>query len=229
VDGFTRAIALEPEGAHGYYGRAVAYLALGRSDVAAADLEAYLRLAPAAEDAVLVRARLDRLRAPQAVVISPPPPAANTDPAPRATDAAPPATARPRRTTPAPARVLVEGLVLPGLGQHETGRTLLGVGVLAAVGGAVYFALHEEVDTRQHQAVDPFGNPYSYEVRVRHRPDLGLGIQIAGGIALAAALESFLYAMRQPEQVAAAAPAYVAVERSGDAVRVGLRFSVGGR
>jgi hypothetical protein len=86
---------------------------------------------------------------------------------------------------------------VPGLGQHETGRTLLGIGVLSAVGGAVYLAFREELATQQRQAEDPFGNPYTYDVRVRERPYQTLGLGAAVAIGLGAALESFLYARGQ--------------------------------
>jgi tetratricopeptide (TPR) repeat protein len=216
VDGFTRAIAVAPDAPDGHYDRAVSYLAMDQRDPAAEDLEAYLRLAPQAEDATRVRAQLDQLRAP---VLA----------------AAPVAAPAPRRTAAAPGRVLVEGMVLPGLGQHETGRTLLGVGVLAAVGGAVYLALHEQVATEQRQAQDPFGNTYTYDVHVRERPYQSIGIGAAVAIGLGAAFESFLYARRTPEQVAEApqrgGPALpeLALERAGESLRIGLRFSAGAR
>jgi tetratricopeptide (TPR) repeat protein len=216
VGGFTRAIEIAPAAADGYYDRAVSYLAMDRGDAAAEDLEAYLRLAPQADDATRVRVRMDQLRAP-------------------AVSAAAPAAASPRRTTAAPTLVLVEGMVLPGLGQHETGRTMLGVGVLSAVGGAVLLALHEQDATRERQAQDPFGNPYTYQVRVRERPFRTLGFGAAVAIGLGAAVEGFLYARRQPAELAEAeqgsgrALPELALERSGEAVRIGLRFSARSR
>jgi Flp pilus assembly protein TadD len=228
VEGFTRAIALRPDGAEGYYNRGVAYVAMQRADAAAQDLEAYLRLAGQPEDAPRVRSRLELLTAAAS-------PAGSSAPPPLAAP-------EPRRTTAAPGRVLIQGLVLPGLGQHETGRTLFGLGVLSAVGGAVYLALHQEVVVQQREGVDPFGNRYPYDVRVQERPYQSLGIGAAVGIGLAAAVESFLYARGQGSTAApivargsARASArsegpqelQLSVVPSGAGVSVGLRWYVG--
>jgi hypothetical protein len=133
----------------------------------------------------------------------------------------------------APGRVLAQGLVVPGLGQHATGRTVLGVGVLAAVGGAVYFALQEQVVVRTLEGQDPFGNRYDYDVRTRERRHQALGFGAAAAIGLGAALESFLYASRQPRALGAVATSATAsagrafaisVAPSLDGVRVGVRI-----
>jgi tetratricopeptide (TPR) repeat protein len=215
---FNRVVELRPDLADGYYNRALANLAAGRDQRAAEDLDAYLRLSPGAKDATRVREHLDRLRAqaragPQAQ--------------------APESTAEPARAS-AAGRVLVQGLVVPGLGQHATGRTLLGAGVLAAVGGAVYFATRSETVVRRQEARDPFGNRYEYDVRVLERPNQAVGIGAAVAIGVAAALEGFLYARRRSESqagVASREPAVSALRSLSitpavDGLRLGLRIAV---
>jgi hypothetical protein len=132
--------------------------------------------------------------------------------------------------------VLAQGLVVPGLGQHTTGRTVLGVGVLAAVGGAVYFALQEQVVVRTLEGQDPFGNRYEYDVRTLERRHQALGFGAAAAIGIGAALESFLYARRQPRAQGAVATSATATTRrafafsvapSMDGLRVGVRIPAG--
>jgi hypothetical protein len=132
-----------------------------------------------------------------------------------------------------PGRVLLQGLAIPGLGQHATGRSLWGVGVLAAAGGAFYLAAREETVVRRVQAQDPFGNRYEYDVRVRERPYQTFGIAAAVAIGVAAAFESYLYARRSAGGVVpaggdAASLHWLSVSASGDEVRVGVRVPAKG-
>jgi hypothetical protein len=97
----------------------------------------------------------------------------------------------------APSSALIQGLVLPGLGQHATGRTALGLVVLGAVGGAIYYGIEEQTVVNRVGANDPFGNYYEYDVRTRGRPRMAQGIGAAVGIAILGALESYIYARRE--------------------------------
>ena len=229
VAAFSRALEHAPELPEAFYNRGLAHLAVGSNAEAAADLDAYLRLRPQAEDAARVRAQLDRLRAQMSTRVQSERAAAPASGA--ATPAAGEASSPPLRS-PAPGSVLVQGLVVPGLGQHATGRTVWGVGVLAAVGGAVYLAMREETVVRRVTAQDPFGNAYEYDVRTLDRPYQALGIGAAVGIGVAAALESFLYALRRPALPAVASSSalahealtWISVTPTGDGVRLGLRL-----
>jgi tetratricopeptide (TPR) repeat protein len=215
---FTRVVELRPDLADGFYNRGVANLAAGRVQHASADLETYLRMSPAAKDASRVRERLDGL-------------AARSRVRPQEEERAAPAQAA---RTFAPGRVLVQGLVVPGLGQHATGRTVWGVGVLAAVGGAVYVGTRSESVVRRQEARDPFGNRYEYDVRVLERPHQAIGIGAAVAIGVAAALESYLYARGRAEPAAVVASGWakpVALRKLTvvpfvDGVRLGLSVSV---
>ncbi|PYP79012.1 MAG: hypothetical protein DMD35_09600 [Gemmatimonadetes bacterium] len=59
---FSSAIALQRDWADAYYDRALANAALGRRELAIADLQQYLRLRPEAEDRATVIARINTLR-----------------------------------------------------------------------------------------------------------------------------------------------------------------------
>lgn len=164
---FTRAIAEMPQWPEPYYDRGLARMARGARDLAVRDLEQYLRLRPEAEDRPAIVARIASLR--------------NVTPL-------------------SPGSAFALGVVIPGGGQFYTGRKLFGAVTLSAAAGAGAWAFQTGKVTRTtlQTATDPFGNSYSFPVtRVEDgRPNLTTGVAIAGGIAAAAALESFYYARR---------------------------------
>jgi len=110
-----------------------------------------------------------------------------------------------QRQPPSPAGAFARGLVLPGLGQHYTRRTPMGLAVLGGAGGALYVALRPDyrtsVDTVTRQFTDPFGNTYTetYLVtrRTAERRHLEVGMASAVAIALLGATEAYLYAKRE--------------------------------
>ncbi len=77
-----------------------------------------------------------------------------------------------RREMMSPSTALTRGLLLPGLGQHYTGRTVLGVVVLGAVGGAVVYGFQprdrEVTEIRTGTFIDPFGNEREYEYEFKY-------------------------------------------------------------
>jgi tetratricopeptide (TPR) repeat protein len=163
---FGSAIAAQPDWADAYYDRALANVARNARDLAIADLQQYLRLRPDAEDRQAVVARINGLRA----------------------------------TPPSPGAALGLGLVVPGAGQMYTGRKLFGLTTLAVTGGAVAYALRSGLVTEHYtvtDAQDPFGNvlpPYQGTRQVQGRPYQAAGLGVAGAIALASAVEAFVYA-----------------------------------
>lgn len=95
-----------------------------------------------------------------------------------------------------PGQAFVSGLAVPGLGQMSTGRPMLGVVALGAVGGAVALALRSQESTETRTYTDPFGQPYTDTVSITRRPQLVAGLATAGAVWLGAALESISYARR---------------------------------
>lgn len=95
-----------------------------------------------------------------------------------------------------PSQAFASGLAVPGLGQMSTGRPLLGVIALGAVGGAVALALRSEDRTETRTYTDPFGQPYTDTVSVTRRPQLVAGLAAAAAVWVGAALESSTYARR---------------------------------
>jgi tetratricopeptide (TPR) repeat protein len=93
-----------------------------------------------------------------------------------------------------PGNALAVGLVIPGGGQFYTGRSGYGLLTLAAVGGALAWGLQSTTTNVHHTGVDPFGQKYDYTTPEASRAHLGVGLGVAGGIALATALEAFTYA-----------------------------------
>jgi tetratricopeptide (TPR) repeat protein len=102
-----------------------------------------------------------------------------------------------------PRQALGAGLLVPGLGQMTTGRPVLGVLALGAVGGAVAVAWRQEERAVEQRYTDPFGNTYTDTVRRRTRPGLTLGLGTAASVWLLAAWESSAYARRSRSRAAA--------------------------
>ena len=169
---FTRALAMRVGWAAGYFNRALALAALRDDSAAVADLQTYLQLQPAAADRLAVERQIERLRQGDAW--------------------------RPRGL-PSPGGVFAGGLLLPGLGQFVTRRPLGGLVVLAGAVGAAYWGIRQETVVRTETAVDPFGNPYDFQVRSLERPNLAIGLGVAAAVALMGAVEASLYARRQRE------------------------------
>lgn len=95
-----------------------------------------------------------------------------------------------------PSAALVQGLIVPGLGQIYTRRPVRGLMVLIAAGGATAWALDTRDEIRARELVDTRGRRYpGYEV-VRVRPYLARGLALAGATAAGAAVESWYYASR---------------------------------
>jgi tetratricopeptide (TPR) repeat protein len=94
-----------------------------------------------------------------------------------------------------PASALLSSAI-PGLGQINTGRPILGVVVLGAVAGAAAYALWETVTIRPSQCLDPNGLPYSCPQRLVERPHLVAGLALGGGVWLGSAWEAVTYASR---------------------------------
>jgi tetratricopeptide (TPR) repeat protein len=96
-----------------------------------------------------------------------------------------------------PASALGSGLVLPGLGQMNTGRPLFGVLLLGAAGGAATFAVTAKHSTEERTFQLPFGGgTYTERVPITTHPNL-----VTGGVALAVvwlggALEASAFARR---------------------------------
>lgn len=88
------------------------------------------------------------------------------------------------------------GLLVPGLGQMNTGRPVLGVIALGAVGGAVALALSTKQETVAQSFTDPFGNTYVDSLQRTTRPLVVAGLAVAAAVWLGAAFESSSYARR---------------------------------
>jgi tetratricopeptide (TPR) repeat protein len=189
VEAFARVVEMRPDWADAYYNRAVAYLAASRPEAAMADLERYHQLLPFGMTDPEASAELERLRSEGVTAV-------RVEPERRegAVLSGEEADSDSPVTMIAPGGALLRGLLVPGLGQVSTRRPLLGITVLAAAAGSVYFGSRTEAATRLQSAVDPFGNSYEYEVRYLERPNQMVGYGAALVITIAAALESFLYA-----------------------------------
>ncbi len=180
IQAFTRVVELRPDLPEAYFNRAAAFTADSRPEFAVNDFQTYLTLDPAAADAQAVREQLSVLHA----------------------EVEQTAEIRLVQTRIArPGIAFAQGLVIPGLGQHATGRTGLGVVVLAASAGAVYYGLRQHEVVRTHGATDPFGNYYEYEATSIERPYQIHGISAAAAIALLSAIESFIYSDRQYRRI----------------------------
>ncbi|MEP6495315.1 MAG: hypothetical protein ABJF01_21690 [bacterium] len=161
---FGGVITAEPTWADAYYDRALARVALGEQQQAVSDFEEYLRLKPQAEDRAQVVAWIESLR----------------------------------RTPPSAGEALGLGLIIPGGGQFYTRRPIRGILFLGGASAAVAYGIQTRTTTRSvpQTGTDPFGNPYTFTTTVRStdRPNLIPGIAVAGGIAIASAIEAFVFA-----------------------------------
>lgn len=112
------------------------------------------------------------------------------------------------------------GLLVPGLGQMTTGRPVLGVMVLGAVGGAAVFGLQtkQSVDARTFN--DPFGTPYIDSIPKTTRPNLAIAAAAAGALWLGSAIEASSYAKRSRRK----AEAIITHEAPRDERRVSIHL-----
>jgi tetratricopeptide (TPR) repeat protein len=167
---FGRAITEAPTWPEAHYNRAMAHLAQREPAKASVDLRRYLELRPDAPDRVSVLNRLDLIE-------------------------------RPVPYTPGGA--LARGII-PGFGQFYTRRPLLGTAVLAVAGSGAAYALQSvrrtELQERPGFFIDITGKRQDYidtvQVTVTEYPHRTVGLAIAGGLTVAAAIEAFSYARR---------------------------------
>jgi tetratricopeptide (TPR) repeat protein len=102
-----------------------------------------------------------------------------------------------------PGQAFASGLLVPGLGQMNTGRPVLGVLTLGVVATAAGFAWQQQEKLETQMFTDPFGNPYTDTVTKVTRPLLVAGLVTAGAVWALAAFESSSYARRSRSRAAA--------------------------
>lgn len=113
-----------------------------------------------------------------------------------------------------PSVALASGL-LPGAGQFYTHRPVLGLAVLGATAGALYWGLRPQHVTITRTFKDPNDVSHSYTLEGTQRTHLTAGVAAASAITLLGALEAYIYARHET------APA------TGDDVRGGVRPTAG--
>lgn len=132
-----------------------------------------------------------------------------------------------------PGRAFGAGIAFPGMGQMSTGRPVLGVVVLGAVGTAVTLGLTKHETTEERTFTDPFGNPYVDRLPRVERKNLAVAAGAAAAVWLGAAVEAMLFARHSrasgeslidlgdaPSQ----GTGLVVAPASGGGVRVGVRI-----
>lgn len=212
VRAFSNVIERRPTWAAAHYNRALARAAAGQVADAVADLDRYLELVPSSADRQLVQAFADSLRASEATR---------------------------RANTTSAVTALAGGLVVPGLGQQLTRRPVAGLAVLGGTAAALWWGLREQEVTQTRTAQDPFGNPYEYEVVARERTYLVPGIAAAAGIAVAGALEAYLYARSRVDGPPASGAGalttggpllrpFIRTSPAGERTELGLQIYTGG-
>ena len=93
-------------------------------------------------------------------------------------------------------QALGSGLLLPGMGQMQTGRPVLGVAVLGAVAGALIWGMAEKQGFEVATFIDPFGNPYVDSLPRTTKPNLAIAGAAAGLLWVGSAYEAMSYARR---------------------------------
>jgi len=93
-----------------------------------------------------------------------------------------------------PTQALTRGAIFPGLGQFYTGRPVFGAAVMAGVAGSTVWALQKKNGTEMHLYPGPFGGTDTVFVNVSNRPNLAVGLGVAGGLWVLSALEASLHA-----------------------------------
>lgn len=120
-----------------------------------------------------------------------------------------------------PGQAFASGLLVPGLGQMNTGRPVLGVLTLGVVATAAGFAWQQRETLETQVFTDPFGNSYTDTVTKVSRPRLVAGLVTAGAVWALAAFESSTYARRSRSRAAAI------IAREGSGVPAPQRRTVG--
>lgn len=93
-------------------------------------------------------------------------------------------------------QALGSGLLLPGMGQMQTGRPFAGVAVLGAVAGAIVWGMSREQGFEVATFQDPFGNPYVDSLPRTTRPNFAIAAATAGVLWVGSAVEAMSYARR---------------------------------
>jgi len=104
-----------------------------------------------------------------------------------------------RRPTWSTTTALITGLVLPGLGQAYTSRPWLGLGVAAAAGTSLFFALQskDEQEVRVFEFPPGFPEPtYTDTITVTKHPYYAAGLAAFATLTIGGALEAARYARR---------------------------------
>ena len=84
--------------------------------------------------------------------------------------------------------------IVPGLGQIYTARPVLGLTILAGAAGGMAAAFVQRETRVEETFRDQFGNPYTSTVVKTDRPYTGVGLAVAGTLALGGAIEAAYYA-----------------------------------
>lgn len=100
-----------------------------------------------------------------------------------------------------PGQAFTSGVIVPGMGQMTTGRPAIGAAVLGAVAAAVVAAFVSEERRDSVQFVDPNGQPYWSPVNRKEYPNRAVGLGVAAGLWLGAALEARSYAGRSQSRI----------------------------
>jgi tetratricopeptide (TPR) repeat protein len=167
---FDSAATSAPEWAEAVFDRGVVYARLGRTAQATRDLRRYLELRTDAPDAIDVSRRIGELES-QALF-----------------------------TTPSPGTALFLGILVPGMGQFYSGRTLGGMTVLSLAGGAVATGfLVKKVEVQCLSDPGPDGTcPLDQIVRESvTRPYLTAAVGTAAAVTLIGAVTAFVGARGQ--------------------------------
>lgn len=93
-------------------------------------------------------------------------------------------------------QALGSGLLLPGMGQMQTGRPIYGVAVLGVVASALVWGMSREQGFEVATFQDPFGNPYVDSLPRTTRPNFVIAAATAGVLWAGAAVEAMSYARR---------------------------------
>ena len=93
-------------------------------------------------------------------------------------------------------QALGSGLLLPGMGQMQTGRPVIGVSVLGAVAAALIWGMAEKQGFEVATFIDPFGNPYVDSLPRTTKPNLAIAGAAAGILWVGSAIEAMSYARR---------------------------------
>jgi len=133
-----------------------------------------------------------------------------------------------------PARVLRNGLLVPGLGQVTTRRPVFGALVFGAAGAATYVALQTREEARTVTFEDPFGNPYQERQTVTTRPHRDLGLAAALVITVFAATEAYSHVRAERARTEASTRSVTSgnsvgpvIEPAGDgSIRLGVRVQL---